>query len=321
MGTEPRVPATGRRLPWWIIAAVATLAVGVVAAVVVLARLSPAAVQPTASSSPALSRTPSPVPSLVAAASSTPDATPSASGDAPASITLMVIAGGVRRYPSFADAADAELYLDVLATLTGGPAAYLLDGIDTIERDAGDYELKIYNPTCNGIRPSDCVNSVRLLCSAMLSLEPGDSLLIRINMGPVYYRQSRPCAPHVTPRPKLRSDPESIRGTFHIDGAPRPGGAACGYVLDKWGHYWDVIWPAGYHVGRPSDGAPRIMLWDAEGRIVARPLDIISVRGARRDAELTGCAARVSWHDAEGIGYQAIEVTVVDPYEPHATWD
>ena len=216
------------RLPWWIIAAVATLAVGV-AAVLVLPGLSPVATEPTASSSSSASSVPSPVSSLVAAASPTPDATRSAAGGEPASITLMVSDGGYREYRPF----DSPLLLSVKATLTGGPAAYVLDGNDTIERDAGEYELKLYHPTYTRGSPA------RLLCTTSFSLVPGESLLIRIDL------RTLPCAPEVTPRPKL-TDPASITGTLYF-ASSHPG--ACAYVADNWGYYWDVTWPAGYHLG------------------------------------------------------------------------
>ena len=229
-------------------------------------------------------------------ATTTSAAAPSVEAETDASITLMV--QGVYGF-------EGALQF---ATLTGGPTVVLgheLQEVETLPLAAGTYELSVYNRVCDG--NCDYLGPAGYYCTTSLSLAADDSIFIRMHL------RETPCLVEMSARPPVESDPDTIVGELDIGPiGNRKDSTACGFVLDRWGYYWNFTLPPEYRIGYLPDSA--VAVFDPEGQMVARIVDRVRLHGTRRNAEQTHCVERVPWRsrlDAQGIAFAATDITVV----------
>jgi hypothetical protein len=179
---------------------------------------------------------------------------------------------------------------------------------ESVDLAAGQYDLMLYHRTCT----ASC--EVQLdppagHCRTPVDLERGAQLLVRVTWHP-----EEACETVLAARPSPSRDPIEVTGVIRLG---RVGDLHCMYVLDTLGYTWDVTWPTGYRVDLTPSW--QVVLWNAEGEIVARSGEQVTVAGATTTAEPTGCIAGIAYHAAEIVDVRAGRERPPEPLLPVPT--
>jgi hypothetical protein len=216
--------------------------------------------------------------------------TPAASATSEAFITINTVPA--TGYPD--DWTSRAGRLRVELTL-GGPTVIDLDDVETVPTSAGDHVLTFWLNQCES--PLGCWtgtpnNGVHVICTYPITLDSGDSLLVRVNLN------RKRCVQAVLPRPARPVNPASITGQLLL------GNRSCPYLIDRWGRFWDLRLPEGWSVAVPHQ-----VINSSTGQPLAGYRDWIRARGSRDGAHSTGCAMHEQ--DNLGAGYRVTAITVV----------